>query len=484
MDRFEHRRTHLMEEMTDGSFALIPAHVETVRNSDVNHPFRQGSDFFFLTGFPEPDAVALLDPGHEDERYVLFVRSRDPEQEAWTGRRAGVDGAREHYGADAAYPIGDLDEVLRDRLRGRDAVYYRLDDPANDGKVKAALAAARGYRARAGIPVVTEIRDPSSILHEMRVIKSQQEIDAMRRACEITAAGHAEAMRFARPGMNESEVQAALEFVFRSHGSERDGYESIVASGANAVILHYVENDREMGDGDLLLIDAGAEFDHLSADVTRTFPVNGTFTTAQRALYDLVLTAQRSALAVCRPGVPYSKVHETAVRVLTEGMVDLRLIPGPVDDAVAMGWYRPFYFHGTGHWLGTDVHDAGDYFIDGVGRPLEPGMVLTVEPGIYLDDEKAQVELYRLRYDESEMRDLAYVKGAAAAKAELESRRDKAVKLTHPVPPEFLGIGVRIEDDLLITTTGHEVLSDGVPTDPDDIEALCAEAPVLPRLKA
>ena len=479
MDRFAQRRQQFMETVGDG-IAVVPAAVETIRNDDVHHPFRQGSDFFFLTGFDEPDAVAVFDPSHA-EPYVLIVRPRDPEMEAWNGKRAGVDGARERFGADAAYPVGDLARVLRDRLRGKEALWYATGGPL-DRHVLGALDQARAMSRRTGTVVPSAIIDPATALHEMRLVKSEAEIAALREACRISAEGHAEAIRFAAPGRTEHHVQAAMEYVFRASGAVREGYPSIVASGDSACILHYVENDQTLRDGDLLLIDAAAEVGYLSSDITRTFPVNGTFSRAQRAVYDVVLDAQEAVIAACRPGLPYTDMHEIAVEVLAEGMVALGLLPGPVEDAIAYGWYREFYFHGTGHWLGMDVHDAGGYRVDGEGRPLVAGMTFTVEPGIYVAPDKAELTLPKVPFDVDAERDLAYLEGGAEAKRRVEERRATAETVTHAVPAEYLGIGVRIEDDILITADGHENLTRGVPVDPDEIEALWREAPRVPPI--
>ena len=381
MKRFTHRRNQFTAALDDG-IAVIPASSETVRNDDVDHAFRQSSDFFFLTGFEEPDAIALFDPAHE-QPYVLFVRPRDPEMEAWNGKRAGVEGAVEVFGADAAFPVSDFDKVLRDRLRGRETLWYALGSSI-DARVLGAVRQAQAWRNRTGIAVPSVIAEPATALDELRLIKSPEEIAALREACRVSAAGHAEAIRFAAPGRTEHDVQAAMEYVFRSSGAVREGYPSIVASGENACILHYTQNDRLMEDGDLLLIDDAAEIDYLSSDITRTFPVNGRFTRPQRAIYEVVLAAQEAVIDVCRPGLPFTAMHDIAVRVLTEGMVDLGLLPGPADDAITYGWYREFFFHGLGHWLGMDVHDSGPYRVDGAGRALEPGMAFTVEPGIYV----------------------------------------------------------------------------------------------------
>ncbi|MFV9672428.1 MAG: aminopeptidase P N-terminal domain-containing protein [Acidimicrobiia bacterium] len=481
MDRFSQRRNEFMDAIGSG-LAIVPAAAETVRNDDVHHVFRQSSDFFFLTGFDEPDAVALLDPTH-NQPYVLFVRPRDPEMEAWNGKRAGVDGAMNRFGADEAYPIADLEKVIRTRLRDRDALWYATGSLL-DPRVLGALRQARGMSIRTGVTVPSSIVDPSPALSELRLIKSPEEIEALREACRISADGHTEAIRFAAPGRSEHDVQSAMEYVFRASGATREGYPSIVASGDNACILHYIENDQLLQDGDLLLIDAAAEIGYLSSDITRTFPVNGRFSDAQRAVYDIVLAAQEAAIDVCEPGLPFTDMHEIAVRTLTEGMVGLGLLPGPVEDAVEYGWYREFYFHGTGHWLGMDVHDAGPYRVDGIGRPLQPGMTFTVEPGIYVARDKTVLELSKVPFDADAERDLAYVEGASEAKRILDERRSEADGTTHEVPAQFLGIGVRIEDDLLITSTGCENLTRGVPVDPDEIEALWNEVPLVSHVSA
>ena len=378
---FIERRRRFAEALGD-ALAIIPGAQEVPRNADTRYEFRQDSDFFFLTGFDEPDAVAVFNPAHAKERYVLFVRPRDREMEIWNGRRAGVEGAIADYGADTAYTIDQLDQKLREWVIDRPALVYRLGNAAFDGRVIRLMEHARTVRARVR-PAPVRADDPSPILHEMRMRRSPAELARHRRACEITRDGHIEAMRFAQPGMHEYEVQAALEFVFRTGGAPRNGYPSIVASGPNACILHYNENGRRMEDGDLLLIDAACEFGYFSADITRTFPVNGRFTAPQRAIYDVVLRAQLAAIEAAKPGVRFNVVHETAKRVLTEGLVALKLLPLDVEQSLAMHHYQEFYMHGTGHWLGMDVHDVGDYKPAGTSRPLEPGMVFTVEPGLY-----------------------------------------------------------------------------------------------------
>ncbi|MDJ0790356.1 MAG: aminopeptidase P N-terminal domain-containing protein [Acidimicrobiia bacterium] len=477
-DRFALRRADFLERLGD-TIAIVPANVEQIRNDDVTHAFRQGSDFFFLTGFDEPDSIAVFDASHPTENYVLFVRPRDPEMESWNGLRAGTEGAVTDFGADAAFPLADFEPWLRRRLRGHTEVAFTLGARHAD-TIMRAMSSARSHSDRMGVVAPHRLVDPRAILHEMRLIKSEDEIEALRKASHISAVAHIEVMRFARPGLTERQAQAALEYVFGVMGAERVGYGSIVAGGDNAVILHYVENDQTLEDGDLLLIDAGAEYRHLTADITRTFPVNGTFTQPQRAVYDIVLAAERAIIDDCAPGLPYTAMHTKAIEMLTEGMVDIGLLPGPADEAVAKGWYREFFFHGTGHWLGIDVHDAGAYRLDGAGRPLEPGMAFTVEPGIYVSRDKATVTLSEAPYDADEASVLAFELGGAEAKAELARRRDEAGTRMWSVPDDFLGIGVRVEDDVLITPSGHENLTASAPTSPDGIEAVCAETSVLP----
>ncbi|MGI9528683.1 MAG: aminopeptidase P N-terminal domain-containing protein [Acidimicrobiia bacterium] len=477
-DRFAHRRAEFLERLGD-TIAIVPAGKEQVRNDDVDHAFRQESDFFFLTGFNEPDAVAVFDPTDMAEPYVLFVRPRDPELEAWNGRRAGTAGAVEAHDADAAFTIAEFDDWIRVRLRDRTSVAYSLGGPYQ-ASILSAMASARDHGERMGLAAPGELIDPRTVLHEMRVFKSSEEIAALRRACRISAMAHVEAMRFTRPGLTERHVEAAIEYVFRAMGAERVGYGSIVAGGINAVILHYVENDQPLADGDLLLIDAGAEYRHLTADITRTFPVNGAFTAPQRAIYDIVLETERSVIDQVAPGLAYSDMHTHAIEVLAEGMVELGVLPGPVDEVISKGWYREFYFHGTGHWLGIDVHDAGAYRVGGAGRPLEPGMAFTVEPGIYIAPEKHAITLSHALYDADEAMRMAYELGGAKAKAEHTQRRKDAGRFDFEVPAEFLGIGVRIEDDILVTEDGYDNMTALVPTDPAEIEALCAEESPLP----
>jgi Xaa-Pro aminopeptidase len=479
LDAFIDRRRRFAEAVGEG-LALIPAAREVPRNSDVHYEFRQDSDFFFLTGFDEPDAVAVINPSHEKERYVLFVRPRDREMEIWTGRRAGVEGAVATYGADAAYPVDQLDQKLREYAVDRPALFYRLGNSAYDGRITRLLGELRAMQRR-GHHAPARVEDPGPIIHEMRMRRSPAELARHRRACELSRDGHIEAMRYARPGIYEYRVQAAMEFVFREGGSPRNGYPSIVASGPNACILHYSENRRRMENGDLLLIDAAAEYGYHSSDITRTFPVNGRFTAPQRAIYEVVLRAQLAAIAAAKPGARYEAMHEAARRVLAEGLVDLKLLPRGVEDSLAMHHYREFYMHGTGHWLGMDVHDVGDYKIRGESRVLDPGMVFTVEPGLYVDPDREEVTFRLREYSEQEMWERRDRLGIAAAKKLEDEEKAKAPTVTHRVPPEFRGIGVRIEDDILITAAGHEVLTAGTPKTVDDVERTCAEPPRLPR---
>ncbi|HEX2154931.1 MAG TPA: aminopeptidase P N-terminal domain-containing protein [Acidimicrobiia bacterium] len=479
-DRYVDHRRRLAETVGADGIAVIPASAETVRNDDVHHEFRQDSNFAYLTGFEEPDAVAVIAPGHPDGDYTLFVRPRDPEMEAWTGYRVGVEGARERYGADAAYEIDRLDEVLPKMMLGRSALWYRMGNPGHDARITALLDKARSYRDRYGRPAPEAVLDVSRPLGEARLIKSPEELESIRAACLLSAEGHREAMRFARPGVYEYQVQAAMEYVWREGGSPRNGYPSIVASGPNACILHYIENDREMEDGDLLLIDAAAEVDYYSSDITRTFPVNGSFTGPQRALYDVVLSAQRAAIAEISPGGRWHSMHDTAVRVLTEGLVDLGLLPRGVDDSLAMHHYRQYYFHGTGHWLGLDVHDRGTYRVDGQSRQLEPGMLFTVEPGLYFDISKAKRSFALLEYDLDEWTEERILEGTAARKRQ-EQALEEAEQVEFEVPEEFVGLGIRIEDDILVVEGGHENLTSHVPVDPGEVEALCREQSWLLR---
>lgn len=476
---FAGRRRRLAEIVGDTGIAIIPASVEVVRNYDVMHEFRQDSMFWYLTGFHEPDAVAVITPGSDEGDYTLFVRPKDPSQEVWTGIRTGPEGAKERFGADAAYEVSELEDVLERYMVGREVIWYRSGDRL-DSLVSAAIDRSRAHRERFGGTVPSTVRDVSVPIGEMMLFKDDHEADLMRQVCELSARGHSEAMRFTRPGMYEYQVQAALEYYWRLAGSPRNGYPSIVASGANACILHYVENDDLIGDDDLVLIDAAAELGGYSSDITRTYPASGTFTGPQRAVYEVVLAAQMKGLELSHPGSSLRAIHDASTAVLVEGMVDLGLLPRSVEDSLAMHHYTEFYMHGTGHWLGLDVHDRGSYRIDGKPRPLEPGMVFTVEPGLYVAPDKSEIELSLLAYDLDEWNERRLRLGRKAAAALEKEEREAAEKIKHRVPEEFLGIGVRIEDDVIITGDGHENMTLGVPKEIDEVEALCAEAPTLP----
>ncbi len=474
-------RKRFAEIVGDG-LAVIVGGTESLRNFDSPYPFRQDSDFFFLTGFPEPDAVAVFNPSHSSERYVLFVSAKDREREIWDGYRAGVEGAVETYGADAAYPIGDLAKKLREYAVDRARIFYALGNPRLDETIIRLLENVGDQRIRNGRTVPSVIENPAPILHDMRLVKTSPEIEWLAEACHISAEAHKEAMRFTEPGLFEYQTQAALEYVFRLMGSPRDAYQSIVGSGPNACILHHTENRRQMQDGDLVLIDAGAEYGQFSADITRTFPVNGTFTAAQRAIYDVVLAAQHAALALCHPGGTLTAQHAAARTVIAAGLVDLGVLPRDAEDSYTMGHDREFFMHGTGHWLGLDVHDAGPYRVDREPMALASGMAFTVEPGVYVDPKRPVVEFALLDYDEDALRQATYELGPEEARKQRDEAREAADKVEHEIPSEFLGIGVRIEDDVLITEDGYRNLTSGVPTDPDEIEAICAEPSSLPRL--
>jgi Xaa-Pro aminopeptidase len=430
MEVFAKRRQRVLEAI-DG-VAVVPSAPVTIRNNDVEHEYRQDSDFFYLTGFDEPEAVLILSSVHEEHGSVLFVRPRDPEREVWDGARAGVEQAKERCGVDATYPISAFEKQLDGYISGAPNLYYEMGkNPDHDVTLLAAITKARG-RGRNAKPWPSAIRHPEPLWHEMRLFKDEAELTAMRRASEITAEAHAKAMRLAAPGKHEYEIEALMREVFRKHGSERPAYTPIVGSGPNATVLHYHANNRKMVDGDLLLIDAGCEFDYYAADVTRTFPVNGRFSAPQRRVYEAVLQAQLAALEVVRPDSNIEKIHEVTLHALIDGMIDIGLLSGTRDENLESEKYRRFFMHRTSHWLGMDVHDVGAYFRDGSPRPLAPGMVLTVEPGIYVGSEDAEA------------------------------------------PKEYRGIGVRIEDDILVTADGHENLSAAVPKTADDIERACS----------
>lgn len=479
-NRYATARQKLANIIGSDGLAVIPAAHEVIRNYDVPHPFRQDSAFWYLTGFPEPEAVAVIAPGHDDGEFTLFVRPKDPTMEVWTGIRAGTEGARSVHGADAAYEIGEIDAVLERLMLGREVLWYATGNENFDERMTKIINGARAHRERMGGVVPSTIKDVSVPIGEMMLFKSEDEAASLREACLLSADGHIEAMKFAQPGMYEFQVQAALEYFWRLRGSRRNGYGSIVAGGANACILHYEENDSLIEDGDLVLIDAAAEVDGYSSDITRTFPVNAKFSGPQRAVYEVVLKAQKRGVELSTSDSTMRGIHDECTRILTEGMVDLGLLPKDVDTSLGMHHYTNFYMHGTGHWLGLDVHDRGAYRIDGVSRPLQPGMSFTVEPGLYVAPEKTEVELTMLEYDIDVWNQRRIEMGRAKAAALEAEEKEAADKIVHQVPTEFLGIGVRIEDDILITASGHENLTEQVPKEMVDVEAMCAERSVLP----
>ena len=426
---YRQRREQLMEKIGNGT-AIFPS-----APTAAMHAFRQDSDFFYLTGFNEPEAVAVLAPHHQEHRFVLFVQPKDPEKETWTGYRVGIEAAKERYGADEAYPITELDEKLYQYLQDADRIYYHLGrDRAFNEKILAYWQRSIAtYPKRGRGPVAIE--DTNLLLHSMRQIKSLAELEMMRKATAISAAAHNRAREFAQPGRYEYQVQAEIEHTFRQEGGMGPAYPSIVASGANACILHYIENNRQMQDNELLLVDAGCAYGYYNGDITRTFPVGGKFTPEQKAIYEIVLEAQLQAIETVQPGKPYNEFHDTAVRVLVEGLMDLGLLVGDPEEIIKEEKYKPFYMHRTGHWLGLDVHDAGVYKNgEDSWQILQPGQVLTVEPGIYIAPDIKPAE------DQPE------------------------------IPEQWRGIGVRIEDDVLVTAEGNEVLTAAVPKSVKDME--------------
>jgi Xaa-Pro aminopeptidase len=414
----------------EGGVALIPSARTIYRNNDSTYPFRQDSDFFYLTGFNEPDALLVLAPQHSEHRAVLFLRERDRAAEIWDGKRLGVERAQEALGVDAAYPIAELAQRLPDYLKGASSLHYAMGvDPATDRIVADALEAARTQARRKG-RAPQAIVEPSLVLGAMRLIKSDDEIAILRRAAQITRAGFEAGMRATRPGTFEFEIQAIVEGEYRRAGAQSMAYESIVASGDNATVLHYVDNRDRLEAGALLLIDSGCELDCYATDVTRTWPIDGRFSPEQRALYEIVLATQEAAIAQVRPGVRRNVFHDTAIRTITEGLIEVGLLSGSVDENIERETYRDYYMHGTGHWLGLDVHDAGTYRdADDEPVPLSPGMVTTIEPGLYVHRD--------LRCDE-----------------------------------RFKGIGIRIEDDLLVTADGNENLTAAIPKTIEELEKI------------
>ncbi len=430
---FAARRAELIGMIGPEAIAVIPGSRPALRNGDVHYPFRQNSDFWYLTGFDEPDAVLVLAPGRPAGETIVFCRPRNPERERWDGPRAGLSGAQAQIGADDAFPIDDLDDVMPGLLENRSRVHYQIGrDPAFDERMLDWLNRLHNGRRPAHIPP-EDLIGFGHTLHELRLIKSRDELKRLRRAVAVSAQAHQRALASVRPGINEREIAALLLYEFHRQGTEA-AYQPIVGGGVNACTLHYIANNAELKDGDLVLIDAGCEVEKYAADLTRTWPVNGRFNKAQRALYDVVLAAQQAAIAAVRPGVAWQAVHDAAFTAITQGLIDLGLLPGPFDEAREAESAKRFFMHKTGHWLGLDVHDVGDYQIDGHSRALEPGMVMTVEPGLYIPPNAGDV------------------------------------------PEQWRGIGIRLEDDVAVTRDGCEVLSAELVREPRDIERLTRAA--------
>jgi Xaa-Pro aminopeptidase len=428
LDEYALRRTRLMEAIGPDGVAIIPSAREVVRSRDTHYRFRQDSDFHYLTGFGEPDSIAVLAPGRKEGAFILFVRERNKEREIWDGRRAGPEGAVRDYRADQSFVVGELGAMLPKLLAGRVKVHYTLGEHGDlDGRITGCVREIREV-SRRGPTAPTEFASLDATLHEQRLIKTEAEMKLVRHACEVSAQAHLRAMHTAKPGVWEWQVAAEIHHEFERNRME-PGYGSIVGGGENACILHYVENSAQLRDGDLLLIDAGGEYCGYTADITRTFPVNGRYSGPQKAVYEVVLAAQKAATVEMKPGNSSGRPHVVAIKTLTEGMVALGLLQGDVEELIKTEKYRQFYMHGTGHWLGLDVHDVGRYKLDNEPRHFVPGMVMTVEPGLYI------------------------------------------APGTEGIDPRYWGIGIRIEDDVLVTEHGPEVLTAKVPKDVADVEA-------------
>jgi len=422
---FSARRKSLIKQIQRG-IAVIPTAPEIVRNGDAHYPYRFGSHFHYLSGLTEPEAVVVLIAG-EQPQSILFCRDKNPEREIWDGFRYGPEAAREKFGFDAAFSIDQLDDQLVELMGNQPMLFYPLGaDSVWDERI-VRLRSRVQEKVRSGVSAPNEIADVRALLDEMRVIKDEHELATMRRAAEISAAAQVRAMRTTRPGMMEYQVEAELLHEFRHHGAQAPAYTPIVAGGANACVLHYIDNNAQLNDGELLLIDAACELDGYAADITRTFPVNGRFSPAQKDVYEMVLAAQAAAISAARPGNHWNDPHDAALRVIVQGLIDLKLCNGSLDSVLESEDYKRFYMHRTGHWLGMDVHDVGSYKVDNQWRTLQPGMTLTVEPGCY-------------------------------------------IRAADDVPRELWNIGIRIEDDIAITANGCEVLTAAVPKSVDEIE--------------
>ncbi|MDZ7923170.1 MAG: Xaa-Pro aminopeptidase [Marinagarivorans sp.] len=429
---FAKHRAQLMAKMSPGSIAIIPAAGAKPRSRDTNYRYRPDSDFYYLSGFEEPDALLILAPGNPKGEFIVFCRPRDKQKEIWEGIMAGPEGVLAQFGADAAFSIHQADQHIPELMDGRAKIYTQLGQCDDwDKQVMTWLRAVRA-KARSGACAPEVIADINAELHELRLIKGEEEQLAMAASCELAAQAHVRAMQYCQAGRYEYQLEAEILHGFAMSGAMSAAYNTIVGGGKNACILHYINNDQPLKEGDLVLIDAGCELDYYAADITRTFPVNGRFSAPQKALYELVLKAQEAAFAVIKPGTLWNEPHDVSVRVLTEGLVELGLLSGDVDELVSSGAYKAFYMHRVGHWLGMDVHDVGAYKIDGQWRPLMAGMAMTVEPGLYISPDDMSVD------------------------------------------EKWRGIGIRIEDDVIVTAEGYRVLTDGVPKTVEDIERLMA----------
>ncbi|MDJ0777795.1 MAG: Xaa-Pro aminopeptidase [Gammaproteobacteria bacterium] len=428
---FKRRRSQLMKMMGRNTIAILPSASEIIRNQDVHFPFRQHSDFLYLTGFKEPDAVLVLVPGRKHGEYILFCREKDPEQETWNGRRAGQEGAIETYGADDSFPIDDIDDILPGMLEGKDSIYYTIGNYPDFDKRLIGWINHIKAQARSGVHVPSEFVALDYILHDMRLYKSREELRLMRKAAAINVRAHQRAMQLCAPGKHEYEIAAEFDHEYRRNNVDH-AYPAIVGGGGNGCILHYTDNQDQLQDGDLLLIDAGCEVEGYASDITRTFPINGRYTPAQREVYDVVLAAHQAAIKKVKPGNHWNDPHNAAVRSITRGLIELKLLKGNLNKLIKDQAYRRFYMHRTGHWLGLDVHDVGDYKVGDQWRLLEPGMVMTIEPGIYIPAGSRGV------------------------------RR------------KWWDIGIRIEDDVLVTRDGYEILTDALPRKAQEIENLMA----------
>ena len=426
------RRKDLMSQMHKNSIAIISSAPEKIRSRDTHYPYKQNVNLSYLCGFPEPESVLVLIPGRENGETILFCRDKDPLRETWDGYREGPKGAVKNFGADDAFPISDIDDILPNLIEGKDRLYYAIGkDPEFDKHLMDWINHVRSQRGNGALPP-GEFVDLDHFINEMRLFKTAGEVKIMRKAGEISAKAHVRAMKASRPGVFEYQLQAEIEHEFAMSGSVGPAYSSIVGGGKNGCVLHYVENKDPLRDGDLVLIDAGCEYQNYAADITRTFPVNGKFSVEQAAIYDVVLKAQADAIAMIGPGIEYNKTNEATIRTITQGLVDLGLLQGDVDELIANEAHREFYMHGAGHWLGMDVHDVGDYKIEGQWRVYEPGMVVTIEPGIYIAPGSPNID------------------------------------------EKWHGIAVRIEDDIVVTKDGNENLTSAVPKERNEIEALMA----------